>query len=233
MAHEFHKPHPIMKPDNKRRSSFDDAERIHNDRLGQSAVRERNWRIAFVGSMGVTAIAVLGLIYQSTKSHIEPYYVRINSDGYTQAMPVSTVNKISPQLNEIRYFLSQFVSNIRSIPMDVVVAKDNYTQAYAFLTNIAATTLQEYYAKEQNPALLLGKQTTTVHVIAILPKSKDSYQVDWQEETFSLDGRRKDSCKYTGLFTVAINPPSDEKTLYQNPIGLYIRSFSWTKSLQK
>lgn len=222
-----------FKPDTHRTTPFQRAEDIHNEREGKAVVRERNWRLACFGMTGVASLLAGGLVVLASSSRVEPFYVRINADGYTQVMPMSEVHDASPKVNEIRYHLAQYVDKIRTIPLDTVLARKRYDEACAYLTKPALAVLADYYAKEENPALLLGKLTRSVKIINVLPKSKDSYQVDWQEETRDLDGRPRETSRWSGLFTVAMQQPKDEETLFKNPLGIYIANFSWAKSLQK
>lgn len=227
---EFNEPHKNFKPERRATTPFHKAQRVWNERVGGETIRARNWRIFALGTLGITTIAISGLIFQSTKSKVEPFYVRINSDGYTQTFrPENT--QATPKLNEIKYFLAQFVTNIRSVPMDIVVAKQNFTVAYGYLTQQAGTLLQQYYNKDGNPSMLLGKQTVTVAVKSILPQSKDTYQIHWQEDIYDLEGKQIDSYKMTGLFTILIKTPDNEKQLFMNPLGIYIKNFTWAKDL--
>ena len=61
-----------------------------------------------------------------------------------------------------------------------------------------------------------------VEVNAILRNSPHSYEVDWTETQRALDGKPISSDKWRGIFTVAINPPTDEAVLRVNPFGIYV-----------
>jgi type IV secretion system protein VirB5 len=35
--------------------------------------------------------------------------------------------------------------------------------------------------------------------------------------------------RWKGAFTIAINPPTDERWIRSNPLGIYVTNVSWTK----
>ena len=65
-------------------------------------------------------------------------------------------------------------------------------------------------------------------VVAI---SKNSYQVRWNESIFNSQGAPVDDYKMTGIFTITYIEPKTEKEILENPLGIYIKDFSWSKEL--
>src|SRR6266850_1102314 len=55
--------------------------------------------------------------------------------------------------------------------------------------------------------------------------------VDWTETQRTLDGKPISSDKWRGIFTVAINPSTDEAVLRVNPFGIYVMDITWSKVL--
>jgi type IV secretion system protein TrbE len=49
------------------------------------------------------------------------------------------------------------------------------------------------------------------------------------ETTRDLYGAVKGQDRWKGAFTMAVNPPTDERTARVNPLGLYVTNASWTK----
>lgn len=222
---------PNLKPETSLKSAFHKAQAIWDIRLGDARVQAKNWRIFALSCMAVIIILAFGLVIQSLKSNVEPMYVRINGDGSTEVVAPRKVT-YNPQQPEIEYFIQKFVMNIRSVPMDVVMAKKNYTEAYAYLTNIAATQLQEIFKKTgDNPASQLGQRTVNITIKNVLAQTKDTYQVQWIEENYDLTGVLTETNKMTGLFTIIMKPPTTKRELMVNPLGIYLKNINWTKDL--
>lgn len=51
------------------------AGKVWDDRIGAAAVRAKNWRIAALSSMMITALAVGGMVYIGSQSKIVPYHI--------------------------------------------------------------------------------------------------------------------------------------------------------------
>ncbi len=199
-----------------------------DERIGSARVQAYNWRIYALGSIVLNIILGIGLIYQSSKATVIPYVVRVNSDGIAQTVGTPEQITYVPKEAEIKYFLTQFVQKIRSLSLDPVVSKQNWVSAYASLTRSAAQKMNKYIG-EDNPALKLGKQTIQVGVSVIVPISKDTYQIRWQEQVFDKDGASIETYKMTGIFSIIVLQPTNQKELLANPLGLYIKDFSYNK----
>jgi len=201
-----------------------------DERIGSARVQAYNWRICALGAILLNILLGVGLIYQSSKTTVIPYVVRVNSDGIAQSVGTPEQMNYVPKEVEIKYFLTQFVQKIRALSIDPVVSKHNWVSAYAFLTQTAAQKMNNYI-KEDNPITKLGKITTQVEINVIVPISKDTYQIRWQEKVFDKDGGSVETYKMTGIFSIIVSPPTDQKELLSNPLGLYIKDFSYNKEI--
>jgi type IV secretion system protein VirB5 len=95
---------PAVAPD----SAYARAGAEWNDRIGTTVRAARNWRLAAFGSIAVTALAVAGLIQESSRSTVQPYYVRVAENG--QPFVVGRVPEtFTPSLNEVRWHLGQWL----------------------------------------------------------------------------------------------------------------------------
>lgn len=202
-----------------------------DNRIGTARVQAKNWRIMALCLVGICAILAAGLIYQSSKSRVVPYVVQVNAEGLVQAAGPAVQSKYVPSKAVLQYFLSQFVTYVRSIPLDPVVAKNHWLAAYGYLRQGAANTLSEIALKEQ-PLQKVGRETVAVQIKSVVLLSAETFQVRWEESTFNQEGSFAGTRNMTGLFTVEVAPPSDEKTLKVNPLGLYIRHFSWSQEVK-
>jgi type IV secretion system protein VirB5 len=206
---------------------YHDAKKVWDERIGDSRAQAANWRLVAFGTIVLGIVLAFGLIYQSTKSKIIPYMVRVNSDGSAQANgPIP--DHYLPQQKEIKYFLGQFIRWVRTIPTDPVIFKQNWLSAYAYMKPSAAMKMTGIVNKE-SPASLIGSETREIDITSILPISNSSYQIRWKEASYVADGTQKEQANMSGIFTFDVIMPSDEKVLNVNPLGLYIKDFSWGK----
>ena len=66
---------------------------------------------------------------------------------------------------------------------------------------------------------------------AIVKMSENTYQIRWTEDVFSKEGAKKETYRMTGLISVDFSAPKTEKEIMSNPLGLYVKDFSWSKEL--
>lgn len=199
-----------------------------DDRIGSSRVQAKNWRLAFFGSMLLSAISLGAFIRSASDTHIATYIVPVNEVGRPGKI-VLAGQVYQPTHAEIAYFLADWVSLVRSKSTDAIVIRDNWTNAYHFITAQAEQTLNAF-AKTDDPFANIGKNARTIEVQSILPRSKDTYQVTWRETDYA-GGIPTPPQRWTGLFTVRVDPPNTEQQLRANPLGIYIASFQWSREL--
>jgi type IV secretion system protein VirB5 len=230
LSKELIQPAASFKPTELPVDPYHRAKQEWDERIGSARVQAKNWRICALGSLVLCFILTIGLIYQSSKSTVTPYVVQVTKDGVVQAIgPAQNMNYV-PQEKEIKYFLSQLVQNTRTLPLDPVVAKRNWLSSYEYLRPSAALKMNQYM-EEDKLSERLGTETTQIEVNVVVPLSKESYQIRWKETVYDSDGNLKESYNMTGLFTIEFYPPKSEKELLVNPIGLYIKDFSWSREL--
>lgn len=227
---EFNMPPQSYQPGSAPVTPYQRAADEWDKRIGSATVQAKNWRLA---TLSVSALALLlagGLIYQTQKSTVSPYVVQVNGDGVVQAVGPARQANFVPGKAVIEYFLVQFVTKVRSIPLDPVVAKNQWLSAYDYLRQGAGNTLNEIALREQ-PFSRIGVETVSVRVKSIVPLSKDTYQLRWEETTYSREGVSSAVKGMTGVFNIEVVPPTDEKKLMTNPLGLFIRQFSWSRDV--
>jgi type IV secretion system protein VirB5 len=176
-------------------------------------------------------MTLLSLINQQ---RVVPVLVGVDKEtGEARALGPVEQSQYQPGELEVKYFLAQFIRNVRSVPLDPVMIRQNWIKTYGFLRADAAALLNEMTQKDPNsPINKIGKVLITVQPLSIVKiPDTSSYQLRWQETVFSLHGQRED--EYTMLATVIIelDPPKDEQTLQDNPLGLFIKSFQWNREL--
>jgi len=227
---ELNQPPISFKPEGTPLTPYQKAMEEWDNRIGTARVQAKNWRIMALSLAAISAILAAGLVYQSSKSTVVPYVVEVNSDGLVQAVGPAVQAKYVPSKAVLQYFLSQFVTYVRSVPLDPVVAKNHWLSAYGYLRQRAANTLSEI-AQQEQPLKRIGQETVAVQIKSVVPLSAKTFQVRWEESTFSKEGIPVGLRNMTGLFTVEISPPTDEKLLKVNPLGLYIEQFSWSQEV--
>lgn len=207
------------------------AARKWDEREGEIIVQNYNLRRLLLGMMSVVMFMTVGLVYKSLSSNVMPYIVEVDTTtGIVRNIGTIEASKHYQAGEAVyKYFLSKFLKNVREMPLDPVVYRENLSTSYGFLTKTAALKLQTML-KSEKMTEKFGQQTVQINISTILPlEGGRSYQIRWTEEIFTISNGEKKVTPYSGIFTVQMIKSDDETKLMINPIGLYISDFSWSK----
>ena len=107
------------------------------------------------GCLVLAACVIAGLLWQSARTHIVPYIVEVDAQGEVRGLgPVSEHTQVSDA--QIAHNLERFIRDVRSLPLDPIVLKDDWLEAYDFTTARGALALNEY-ARVNDPFSHLGQ----------------------------------------------------------------------------
>lgn len=223
----YHVPDALETPYLRARQEWD-------ERMGGALVHAKNWRLAFFGALLISIISLTGFALLSMKPRMIPVIVTTdNLSGKTDVIGDIRHLAFEPGEIQIKYFLSQFIARVRSVPSDPVVIKKNWTEAYAFLRREAANKLNALANSEDGSALFsIGEQMVTATPISIVRVGEsESYQARWKEEVFDKNGLPTESYNMVGIFEIEIESPERDDILLINPLGVFISNFQWNREL--
>jgi type IV secretion system protein VirB5 len=199
------------------------AQQEWDDRIGSGVVQAKNWRMIAFLAVGIAVLLLLLLLIVVATKRDRVFVAEVTTSGkVVNVMPLKA--GYNPTVAQQEYFISQFIENIRSLPLDPVVAKQNWLKAYSFLSQRANNQLSELL-RQQNPLELLGKKTITIKINDINPISESTFQVDWLETIFDSSGLEEKKENYSGVFSVVTKQPTTQQQILQNPLGIFIVDF--------
>ena len=207
--------------------SYNKAKEIWDDRIGHSVKRAANWRLIAFGGILLSTLLVLVVGFLISKSSVETFIVQVDSKS-GEVLNVGNVREsYVPQLQEYKYFISEFIKNVRSVSSDRIIIQENWKTAYKFLTVKGNNQLTEY-AKANDPFALCGKVTVAVNIETINKITNNSYQINWIETIYNYSGGSSQK-EYSGILTVVNIPPNGKTDVINNPLGIYIDEISWSE----
>jgi type IV secretion system protein VirB5 len=124
------------------------------------------------------------------------------------------------------------VEELRLVSTDGVAQRKAIDLVYSQIAggSEAQAFVTEFY-RSGSPFDRARTETVSIDVQSVLPTSDRTYQVDWVETTRDLYGSVKTSERWKGSFTIAVNPPKDERLARINPLGVYVTNASWDRVL--
>ncbi|HVK79516.1 MAG TPA: conjugal transfer protein TrbF [Verrucomicrobiae bacterium] len=195
-------------------------------RMGSAIVSARVWRAIALVAAGLVALLSLGLTFVALQQRTFVHVVEVAPEG--QVLSVRTAERAwTPSEAQTAYHLGRFIRLVRTLPTDGVVLRENWLEAYRFLTPQAAARLTEI-ARADDPFLSLGRVGRTVSIRSVIARSNNTWEVSWIERTANGSGIG-DAEAYSGVFTLTLRPPRNADDLATNPLGLLISDFSWSR----
>ena len=204
------------------------AAQVWDDRIGAARVQAKNWRLAFFGALALSGGLSAGLVWQSARGHIVPWVVQVDRLGEAQAVAPAEAG-YRPTDPQIAFHLARFIEQVRAIPADPVIVRQNWLRAYDFTTDKGALALNDY-ARVNDPFAKVGKRQIAVEVSSVIRASPDSFRIAWTERRYQ-DGSLADTARWSAILTVVVQAPRDAERLRANPLGIYVNAINWSKEL--
>lgn len=200
---------------------------LYNLALDKDVAKKRNLLYLLL-----VIVCVIATVLVTTTYNYKTYVVRVdNATGAVDYGQELKVTNYSPQETDIKYFLSEYIKNTRTIPLDPVQFKQNWNKAQAFMTPEAMNKMNALLEKDP-PIAKLGQMTVqpTIKSIQLQPETRGTYQIRWSEESYNIGGNKAGKpVEYIGIFTIKLNPPTKEEQILVNPLGLYVNDLSITR----
>jgi len=207
---------------------YQKAGQLWDERIGSARVQAENWRRAFFGMLLLGLGLTGGLVWQSARGTVTPWVVEVDRLGQAQAVSPAEAN-YRPTDPQIAWHLSRFVEQVRSIPADPVVLRQNWLDAYNYVTDKGALALNDY-ARTSDPFGNIGKTQVAVEISSVIRASDDSFRVAWTERRY-VDGALAATERWSAILTIVVHTPTDADRLKKNPLGVYVHALNWSKEL--
>jgi len=204
------------------------AERRHLaflDRYRQLARSVRNWQLAFAAAMLLAFLATGGMFSLATQSKVRPYIVEVDRLGNAVAFgPPEETALPSERLH--RSLLALAVRNLRIKVTDPKAQEMLLLQGMGYLKGPALAYVQDWL-RANNP-YRHQRENRAVEVQSVLRLSENTWQLQWVETIYDADqdDRRE---TWQAVASVALEPPTTNAEILDNPLGLYISALNWNR----
>lgn len=204
------------------------AAQIWDDRIGSARVQARNWRLMAFGCLILSGGFASALVWQSTTGNVVPWVVEVDNLGEAHAVGPADAS-FEPSDPQITFHLARFIEQVRAIPADAIVVRQNWLRAYEFTTDRGALALNDY-ARANDPFTRVGRQQIAVEVSSVIRASPNSFRVAWTERHYE-NGQLSTTERWTAILTIVIRPPRDAERLRANPLGIYVNAINWSREM--
>lgn len=221
-VHYGRRPEPV--------TPYQKAAQVWDERIGSARVQARNWRLMAFGCLILSAAFASALVVQSVQGSITPWVVEIDRLGQAQAVAPANPN-YKPTDPQIAFHLARFIEDVRGLPADAIVLRQNWLRAYDFTTDRGATALNDH-ARVNDPFAKLGKLQVSVEVSSVIRASPESFRIAWTERRFD-NGQLSATERWSAILSIVIETPRDADRLRKNPLGVYVNAINWSKELSQ
>jgi type IV secretion system protein VirB5 len=154
--------------------------------------------------------------------------VQVDKFGEAQAV-ASAVADYKPTDPQIAWHLARFIEQVRSIPADPVIVRQNWLRAYDYTTERGAIALNDY-ARANDPFTKVGKQQIAVEISSVIRASQESFRIAWLERRYE-NGQLSGTERWTAILSIVIQPPRTADKLRANPLGVFVNAINWSKEM--
>lgn len=209
---------------------YQKAAQAWDERIGSARVQARNWRLMAFGSLILAAGFASALVWQSARGTVVPWVVQVDNLGQAQTVAPANAD-YRPTDPQIAFHLGRFIEQVRAIPADAIIVRQNWLRAYEWTTDRGASALNDY-ARANDPFTKVGRQQVAVEVSSVIRASPNSFRVAWTERHFE-NGQLSTTERWTAILTIVIQPPRDAERLRANPLGIYVNAISWSREMSQ
>ncbi|YBV94003.1 conjugal transfer protein TrbF (plasmid) [Phyllobacteriaceae bacterium JZ32] len=206
------------------------AAQVWDERIGSARVQARNWRYMAFGCLILSAGFAAALVWQSARGTVVPWVVEVDKLGQAQTV-AAAIASYQPTDPQIAWHLARFVEQVRSIPADPIIVRQNWLRAYDWTTDRGAAALNDY-ARSNDPFTEVGKQQIAVEISSVIRASPDSFRVAWIERHYE-NGQLSTTERWTAILTIVIQTPRDAERLKANPLGIYVNAINWSREMSQ
>nr|WP_303705963.1 conjugal transfer protein TrbF [Brevundimonas naejangsanensis] len=209
---------------------YQKAAQAWDERIGSARVQAKNWRCMAFGSLILSAGFASALVWQSVRGTVVPWVVQVDNLGQAQIVAPASAD-YRPTDPQIAFHLGRFIEQVRAIPADAIIVRQNWLRAYEWTTDRGAAALNDY-ARANDPFSKVGRQQIAVEVSSVIRASPNSFRVAWTERHFE-NSQLSTTERWTAILTIVIQPPRDAERLRANPLGIYVNAISWSREMSQ
>ena len=180
----------------------------------------------------VIVILIVICAFLSIRNRYIPFIVEVKKEtGEIENAKIISNTKLNMsdlQENQINYFISNFITNIRSVTYDKKLYQRKLDESNFFLTAESQKELKTALIDNKTAEKMEKGVSVNVQIKNFNKIEDGKYQITWQETYTSTDGTFKEN--FLGIFTVDTIPVTNQKMIQDNPLGILITKLSISKT---
>lgn len=208
--------------------SYLNARQEYNDRYYDLAKLANNWRLISLVEAVALVVLIGGFVWLSLQHRVVPYVVELS--GNSEVVRVARADAVArPNNNQIRAALRTWIIGARMVYGDPIAQRKDLDTTYSMtLPNSPAYQALTEYHEHNNPFERFKKETVEVAVNVVVRTTENTWQLEWTETKRDAGGKVISTTAWQGSATVEIIPPTTDRQILVNGLGVYVSGFAWT-----
>lgn len=214
------------------------ARRSWNEHVGSLVTASQTWQVIALLSFLSMLAAVGGMTYIGAQSKFVPYVVQVDQIGKAVAVAPAQKAQVADS-RVVHSMVASFIADSRTVSADVALQRKAIFRVYGMLApNDPATQKMNAWLNgtpEQSPFKRAETGTVSVEIISAIPQTPDTWEIEWKEIENDRQGLVKgEPARMRALVTIYIvepTPDTTEESIRINPLGIYVKDFSWSKQV--
>jgi type IV secretion system protein TrbF len=212
------------------------ARRSWNDHVGAVVNSRQTWQVMGILCLMIALASVGGIIHIGSQSKFIPYIIEVDKLG--QSLAISPAQLIAiPDQRVVNSAVASFINDARLVTPDIALQRKAVFRVYAMLSaNDPATAKSNQWfngSEESSPFNRAKKETVSIEIHTVIPQTPETWQVDWIETLYDRQGIVQGTPfrmrALVTVYTIPSTAQTTEEQLRLNPLGVYVRDFSWSK----
>ena len=214
------------------------ARRTWNDQSAANIASRQMFQLIGVLSLLIAFGGVGGIIYIGSQSKFVPYVVEVDRLGQRQAVgPADRAALVDQRI--VHAAVADWIGSMRMVTPDIALQRNAVFKVYSMLApNDPATAKTNEWLNgtaDSSPFKRAALETASIEIASVIPQTPDTWQVDWVETVRDRQGVRKSVPQrwraLVTVYTMATTPDTTDDDMRNNPLGVHVRDFSWSKQL--
>ena len=209
---------------------YQKAAQVWDERIGSARVQAKNWRLMAFGSLILSAglSFASGLAIDAAAPSCRGWCRSISSARRRPSRPpIADYRPTDPQ---IAWHLARFIEQVRAIPADAVIVRQNWLRAYEFTTDRGALALNDY-ARANDPFAKVGKRQIAIEVSSVIRASPGKLPRRLDRARLRERPARRDRALDRDPHHRRADSRPTPSACEQNPLGIYVNAINWSKEL--
>jgi len=207
------------------------AKRSHEEANWPLLQQLQRLRLLLISSMLTTAIAITCAAVVTIRKPVDHYYAfAVDKAGhlYTLGAPIADTKSLPETARE--RLLADWLTHARSVLVEWPAQLKYVFSVTAQSRGAGRTAIDAWYV-DNRPDVRAKTNTILVDVTNILKVGNSTYDVEWTETPYALDGTPQLVQHWRGRFTIGLDPPLKQEDVNPlNPLGFYVTQFNWSET---